>query len=152
MWRCELTEDGWAFYFRESFYDMTRTYPAESFSTVDNRKIQVGGWIGERIKLTCKNNLLQLDWDNDFLKPFLEKSWGVRGEYVGLGKSFEAVVRLATHTSDPELLRLIGHLRDVILSAQEEDGYMGTYCQEKRTVSIWDVHELAYVFQSLVVD
>jgi DUF1680 family protein len=125
---------------------------AESFRTVDTRKIQVGGWIGERIKRTCENNLLQLDWDNDFLKPFREKLWGALGEYVGLGKSFEAVVRLAAHTSDPELLRLSAHLRESILSVQEEDGYLGTYCREKRTVSIWDVHELAYVFQALVVD
>lgn len=131
---------------------MSTPHSQESFALIHNRTIKVGGWLGERIELTCRNNLLKLNWEDDFLKPFQEKQWGERGEYVGLGKSLEAVVRLSAHTGDQELLQLKGRLLDALLPLQEEDGYLGAYCREKRTISIWDVHELAYLLLALVAD
>ena len=40
---------------------------------IDGRQIRVGALIGRRLKLIWRNNLLVLDWDGDFLHPFLEK-------------------------------------------------------------------------------
>ena len=116
------------------------------------KSLKIDGWMGERIDLTWRNNLLKLDWDGDFLRPFQEKVWGDKGEYVGLGKTFEALVRFSLYTSDPNLQELLNRVRDKLLASQEGDGYLGTYYKERRTVSIWDIHELAYILHGLAVD
>lgn len=118
---------------------------------IDGRQVRVGGWIGQRLEMTWRNNLLALDWDGDFLRPFQEKQ-GKGGEYVGLGKTLDGLVRFAAHTAEPELLALRRHVLESLISAQEADGYLGTYLPEKRITRVWDVHEQAYVLFSLVSD
>jgi hypothetical protein len=103
------------------------------------------------MELTWKNNLLALDWDGDFLRPFLEKQ-GKGGEYVGMGKTLDGLVRFASHTKEPELLALRRHVLDALIGTQEADGYLGTYQPEKRIVRVWDVHEQAYVLFALISD
>ena len=122
-----------------------------TYQQIDGRQVRVGGWIGERMELTWKNNLLALDWDGDFLRPFLEKQ-GKGGEYVGMGKTLVGVVQFASHTAAPELLALRRHVLDALIGAQEADGYLGTYQPEKRITTVWDVHEQAYVLFALVSD
>ena len=58
---------------------------------VDVREVRVSGWIGNRLDVTLRNNLLALDWERDFLPPFLKKD-GVGGGYVGLGKTLDGLV------------------------------------------------------------
>jgi len=123
----------------------------QTYQRIDGRQVRVAGWIGQRMELTWKNNLLALDWDGDFLRPFLEKQ-GKGGEYVGMGKTLDGLVRFASHTKAPELLALRRHVLDVLIGSQEADGYLGTYQPEKRIVRTWDVHEQAYVLFALVSD
>jgi len=118
---------------------------------IDGRQVRVGGWIGRRLELTWRNNLLALDWDRDFLRPFLEKQ-GNGGEYVGLGKTLDGLVRFAAHTAESKLLALRRHVLDALIGAQEEDGYLGTFLPEKRITCTWDVHEQSYILFALVSD
>ena len=122
-----------------------------AFTPVDGRQVRVGGWIGQRLDMTWRNNLLALDWDGDFLRPFKEKQ-GNGGEYVGLGKTLDGLVRFAAHTAEPRLLALRRRVLDTLLGAQEKDGYLGTYRPEKRVAFVWDVHEQSYVLFALVSD
>ncbi|NUQ02035.1 MAG: glycoside hydrolase family 127 protein, partial [Armatimonadetes bacterium] len=110
----------------------------------------LGGCLGRRYELTWRGNLLALDWDHDFLAPFVSKE--ASGDYVGLGKSLEALVRFAAATAEPELLALRESLLTRLLAAQEPDGYLGRHRREARTDQLWDVHELAYLVLALVTD
>lgn len=71
---------------------------ADKFASVDVRKVKVGGVIGHRIDITVDNNLLVLDYEKDFLKPFQQRKR--TAGYVGLGKTIDALVRMAAHTGD----------------------------------------------------
>jgi DUF1680 family protein len=124
---------------------------ALAYKPIDGHQVRVGGWIGQRMELTWKKNLLALDWDGDFLRPFLEKQ-GKGGEYVGMGKTLDGLVRFASHTKAPELLALRRHVLDTLIGAQEADGYLGAYQPGKRIAPTWDVHEQAYVLFALVSD
>lgn len=113
--------------------------------------VRIGGWIGERYQLTWQANLLALNWNEDFLRPFQEKK-SARGFYVGLGKTFESLSRYAAHTQNPQLLQQRRRVLDAMLACQEPDGYLGTYPAENRISWLWDVHELSYILFSLVAD
>jgi len=75
---------------------------ADPLSPVDCRQVQIGGEIGRRIQVTIDNNLMVLDLDRDFLKPFQEKKQN--GGYVGLGKTIDAAVRLAAYSNDRRVI------------------------------------------------
>ncbi|MEI7767485.1 MAG: beta-L-arabinofuranosidase domain-containing protein [Phycisphaerae bacterium] len=119
--------------------------------TIAARDVKVGGLMGQRIELTWQSNLLALDWDRDFLAPFLAKN-SDPGAYIGLGKSLDGLVRLAAHTGDERLLAKRRHILDMLLSAQAADGYLGHYRPDDRGIPTWDAHEQAYVLMALVVD
>ncbi|MBI4027416.1 MAG: glycoside hydrolase family 127 protein [Verrucomicrobia bacterium] len=118
---------------------------------IDVREIEVRGLIGSRLDLTWRNNLLALDWENDFLAPFREKK-GNGGEYVGLGKTVDGLVRFAAHTSEPKLLELRKQVLVALIGAQETDGYLGAYQVEQRITKLWDVHEQSHLLFALVSD
>jgi len=68
-------------------------------AAIDPSAVKVGGEIGRRIEVTIKNNLLALDVEKDFLRPFREKK-GVANSahhdrYVGLGKLIDATVHFS---------------------------------------------------------
>jgi uncharacterized protein len=113
-------------------------------------KVRVGGEIGRRIDVTINNNVLSLEADNDFLRPFVEKE-GTSG-YIGLGKLIDATVRFAAYSGDEELIELKKHLVETLLETQEPDGYLGMFSKEHRTSVLWDVHEMAYLIYALCVD
>ncbi len=113
--------------------------------------LTLGGWLGQRYDLTWRGNLLALNWDEDFLRPFQEKK-SEAGFYVGLGKTFEGLTRFAAGTRDEKLLALRRHVLDALLASQDPDGYLGTYLPEVRISRLWDVHELAYILFALVSD
>ena len=64
------------------------------YAPVDPGQVRLGGEIGRRIDLTISNNLLAINVDNDFLKPFHEKQTPIFG-YIGLGKLLDATVNFA---------------------------------------------------------
>ncbi|MBL4699777.1 MAG: glycoside hydrolase family 127 protein [Phycisphaeraceae bacterium] len=108
------------------------------------------GQIGQRYEATWRNNLLKLDWDGEFLKPFAEKT--ATSGYVGLGKCVDALVRFTAMTQDPTLLALRTHVIDTMLKCQTPQGYLGLYAPKARTMQLWDIHELAYVLWGLLTD
>ncbi len=109
-----------------------------------------GGLLGRRYEATWRGNLLALDWDHDFLRPFRERTAG--GGYVGLGKTFEALTRFAAATGEPDLLALREHVLAAIVDGQADDGYLGWFAPEHRVLRLWDVHELGYLILALVTD
>ena len=117
-------------------------------------QVKAGGIIQDRIQAICRGNLLKLDFDGDFLKPFLDKSHSahVPGGFVGLGTTTDALVRFAYYTGDPELLALKQRVLAGIASAQEPDGYIGFNPPARRIREVWDVHELHYIVYGLLTD
>lgn len=112
--------------------------------------VTCGGVIGQRYAATWRGNLLQLDWDSDFLQPFRDRAAG--SGYVGLGKTFEALTRFAHATGDPELLELRNDVLGTLVDGQDADGYLGWFAPSHRVLQLWDVHELAYLLLALVTD
>ena len=117
---------------------------------LDLREVRVGGEIGRRMDITIANNLLKINVDGDFLRPFLEDER--RGAFIGLGMLLDSTVKLAAYSDDPQVLALRKHLVAEVLRAQEADGYIGTFPPEKRIHTIWDVHEMGYVIWGLLTD
>ncbi|MDW8036597.1 MAG: glycoside hydrolase family 127 protein, partial [Thermoguttaceae bacterium] len=120
------------------------------YQPIELRQIHVEGLIGRRIQMTIENNLLRLNLDRDFLRPFKEKSSD--GGYIGLGKTLDAVAHLAAYTQDKRLLELRTRLLTETLACQEPDGYLGMMKPESRMWSLWDVHEMSYLVYGLVSD
>ena len=124
--------------------------PAGPMTAVDPRRVTVGGEIGRRIDITIRKNLLAIDVEEDFLRPFREKNrWPF--SYVGLGKQIDAVVRLAYHTGDKRLVALKDHLVAETIKTQLADGYIGIFAGGRMGVW-WDLHEASYVLFGLVSD
>jgi hypothetical protein len=120
------------------------------FQVIPASPVHVEGLIGRRIQITFENNLLQLDLDRDFLRPFREKKSA--GGYIGLGKTIDAAARLAAYTQDARLLKLKEHLLSETWACQEPDGYLGIMKPESRMWSLWDVHEMSYLIYGLLTD
>jgi hypothetical protein len=123
---------------------------ADALAPLHLREVKVGGEIGRRIAITVANNLLQIDVDADFLRPFSESPR--TGKFIGLGMMLDSVVKFAAHTGDPQVIALKRHLVAKILAAQEADGYIGTLEPAKRIQTVWDVHELGYLIWALLED
>ena len=123
---------------------------AGPMTAVDPRRVKVGGEIGRRIDVTINKNLLAIDMEEDFLRPFREKNrWPF--SYVGLGKQIDAVVRLAYHTGDKRLVAMKDHLVAETIKTQLPDGYIGIFAGGRMGVW-WDLHEASYVLFGLVSD
>lgn len=123
---------------------------ADALGPVNIRKVRVEGEIGRRIDVTCHNNLMVADLENDFLAPFKAKDRN--GGYIGLGKTIDAAVRLAAYTGDPKVLERKNYLVAETLRTQEPDGYIGMLKAEVRVSALWDVHEMGYIVFGLVSD
>ncbi|HEY3333088.1 MAG TPA: beta-L-arabinofuranosidase domain-containing protein [Capsulimonadaceae bacterium] len=132
-------------------HDIWHTIDTPSSAIQQASGTLVGGVIGHRIDITWRNNLLQLDWTNDFLRPFIEKR-GTGGEYVGMGKTLDGLIKLAHHTNAPELAALRHDVLTKLIGAQLPDGYLGTYEPAARVTKVWDVHEMSYVLYALITD
>jgi len=123
---------------------------AERLTRADVRRVKVGGELGRRIQLTVENNLLALDVDQDFLKPFQERK--AQDGYVGIGKLIDALARFAAYTNDPRVLERKRHVIDALIATQEPDGYIGALVPDKRLWRLWDLHEMAYTIYGLATD
>ena len=113
---------------------------ADRMSPLDVRQVKVGGEIGRRIGVTIDNNLLKLDVDKDFLKPFQEKK--AKDGFVGLGMLIDAAVRLAAYSDSPKAVALKKHLVAEAIHAQGPDGYLGMMLPTSRMWELWDIHEM----------
>ncbi|MCX6906611.1 MAG: glycoside hydrolase family 127 protein [Verrucomicrobia bacterium] len=125
---------------------------ADKLQPLDVRAVKVGGEIGRRIEVTITNNLLVLDMEKDFLAPFKAEPAKRTGAYIGLGKLIDAAVRFAAHTGDERVKTLKCRLVREAISAQEADGYIGTFQPAKRMWPLWDIHEMNYLAYGLAMD
>jgi len=127
----------------------TRTC-ADQLTPVDVRMVKVNGEIGRRIKVTVENNLLELNVDEDFLKPFQDRN--AQDGYIGVGKLIDALVRFAAYTNDGRVLERKKYVIDALIASQGPDGYIGAFVPEKRLWRLWDLHEMAYIIYGLATD
>ncbi len=123
---------------------------ANSLEPVDIRNVKVGGEIGRRIDITIKNNVLVIDTDKDFLKPFQDRNQG--GGYIGLGKFIDCLVRFAAYSNDSAVRALKNDVVRKTIETQEADGYIGIVKAEKRMWDLWDIHEMGYLVLGLTND
>lgn len=123
---------------------------AELWKPVPLGDVRVGGVIGERIALTVTNNLMKLDLERDFIDQFRTKS-GKKG-FIGTGNVIEALVCLAKYTGDPDVLARKRRLVDAIIAAQEPGGYIGCMDKARRTWFAWDVEDVGFILDGLVLD
>lgn len=120
------------------------------FSPLELRHVKLGGEVGRRIDMTIDNNLMKLDVDNDFLRPFRERTAG--SGFVGVGMLLDAAVGLAAYSNDEKVIERKRYIVDELLGMQEEDGYIGMMKPDARMWSLWDIHEMAYIIHGLVRD
>jgi uncharacterized protein len=112
---------------------------------VDIRNIEVGGELGRRIDLTINNNLLALNFENDFIAPFALENRGTAPSrqsdqsimesvrllpFNGLGETLDALVFFAAYSDDPEVNQLRLSLFNQVHSYQDQEGYIGQYIAE----------------------
>src|ERR1019366_3615393 len=71
------------------------------FRSLDPARVEVGGEIGRRIDLTINKNLLLIEVENQFLKPFRQKQ-SRAFDYIGLGKLIDATVSFARYNKNPK--------------------------------------------------
>jgi len=114
------------------------------------RQVKVRGEIGRRIDITIHNNLLVLDADKDFLRPFEVRDQ--KGGYIGLGKLILAAVRFAAYSNEPNVTALKDRLVARLIATQEPDGYIGICARGNRMNTLWDVHEMGYLIAGLLSD
>lgn len=117
---------------------------------LDFGEVRVGGEIGHRIDLTIEENLLALDVEEDFLKPFRERT--AADGFIGLGMFLDGLVKMAAYSQDERVINLKNRVVEETLSLQEPDGYLGMLKPESRMWVLWDAHEMAYLIHALTSD
>ncbi|UCG46576.1 MAG: glycoside hydrolase family 127 protein [Phycisphaerales bacterium] len=127
-----------------------QTCESSSMAPVSVRDVEVEGEIGRRINITIERNLLALDVERDFLRPFREKK--AAGGYIGLGKLIDATVRFTAHTNDDEVIAFKNRLVRETIKTQLSDGYIGVFVPDRRIATYWDLHEMVYIIQGLLSD
>ena len=123
---------------------------ADNWHPLDIRQVKVNDEIGRRIDITINNNVLVLDADRDFLRPFRDRD--LENGYIGLGKFIDGVVRFAAYSSTSDLLEFKKHIVSETIKTQEEDGYIGILTSEYRMWDLWDIHEMGYLILGLTSD
>lgn len=141
----------WSAVMPAAFSPATFASAADLPSRIDLRQVNVGGEIGRRIDVTVQNNLMVLDPDEDFLKPFQQRP-RPNCAYIGLGKLIDSLVRFAAYTDDEEVIARKKYVVDATIQSQEDDGYIGTFAPDQRMWRLWDIHEMTYIVNGLVTD
>jgi uncharacterized protein len=115
--------------------------------------VHLGGWLGHRIAINEKNRLLTVE-----IEPMLagfrrkpgDQAW--IGEHVG--KWIHASTLAWANTGDPALRAKLDLVVKELISAQEPDGYLGTYAPGQRfglfPGADWDVWSHKYCLIGLL--
>ena len=129
--------------------------PEQIFSAVPDRqdaqlpdRVQLAGWIGQRIQASEANRLVKLDTARlleGFRKRPGRQSWD--GEHVG--KWLHAATLAWVSTGDPALREKLDYVAAELVKCQLEDGYLGTYVESNRWRS-WDVWAHKYNLIGLI--
>lgn len=126
------------------------TVRADVLTPLELGQVQVGGEIGRRIDVTVTNNLLVLDAEKDFLRPFRSKT--AKTGSIGLGKLIEQAVRFAAYTRDERVVRLKRFVVEETIKTQGPDGYIGMLRPDARMIGLWDLPEMGFIIHGLVCD
>lgn len=109
-------------------------------AALNNQKME--GWLGERFDINMNKRLKQVD-EFALLEGYINKpgkhAW--IGEHVG--KFLEAACNTYKSTGNESLKMQIDRTAQQLLSAQKEDGYLGTYTTHNEWTS-WDVWSHKY--------
>jgi DUF1680 family protein len=124
--------------------------------------IKLSGEIGRRIDLTVQKNILAMNDEgvikDKFLKPFIKVegkricSNEIWGDYVGLGKTMEAITRLAAYTHNECLMKMKNDYFDILYAQQDEDGFIGWADGKERNEKLWVIHEACYLIQCFITN
>jgi DUF1680 family protein len=123
--------------------------------------VKLSGEIGRRIDLTIQKNIIAMADEgvikDTLLKPFIKLD-GKRDsklavwDYVGLGKTMEAMVRLAAYSQNPRLTAIKDECFNIIYTNQDDDGFIGWCDGEERNKKLWVGCDSSYVLLALVTN
>ena len=125
-------------------------YATEKLTPINIGQVKVGGEIGRRIDITINNNVLVLDADKDFIRPF--QSRNRTGGYIGLGKFIDCLVRFSAYSQNEKVLNLKKYIVHEAIKTQEKDGYIGICKPDNRMWDLWDIHEMGYIVLGMTSD
>lgn len=123
---------------------------AASLYAAPQPPVRVSGAIGDRFALTVRGNFMKLDLENDFFRPFAERT--SKGGFIGLGKLADAAVHLAWNCGEPDVVARKEKIVSFIVGNQLPDGYTGCFEPGSRLGKLWDIHEMGFIIQGLVSD
>jgi DUF1680 family protein len=113
----------------------------ERFESLPFEAQQLGGLLGERIRVNVEGRLLHVD-EQTFLSPFVHRdsSGNFDAAWVGehAGKFLDAACNAVRYSEHAELRRMAGRMAKALIASQERDGYLGTYPAARRWAG-WDV-------------
>jgi DUF1680 family protein len=110
--------------------------------------VHLTGWIGSRIDVNEKNRLVMMD-PNRLLISYRKRPGGQEWDGEHVGKWLHAATLAWVYTGDPELRKKLDYTATELVKCQLEDGYLGTYTNEKRWTD-WDVWAHKYNLIGLV--
>lgn len=125
--------------------------PEWAFSQISNngiRKMEIGGYIGERIQ-TCIENRVKAQNVEELIEPFLNLTEGKGWQSEFLGKWMLGAISSYEYTRDKELYQTINKAARRLMNAQYADGYIGNYKPEDRLTN-WDIWGRKYTALSLL--
>jgi DUF1680 family protein len=98
---------------------------------------KISGLLGERMRINLEKRLLAIE-EQQVLAGFRQRP-GAQ-EWIGehAGKYLDAAANTWRFTHDPRLREQMDRIALALIACQKEDGYLGTYIDEKRWTS-WDV-------------
>ena len=131
---------------------LTAPLSAEALLPLEIGSVTVGGEMGRRIDATVANNLLVLDTEKNFLKPFQGDPEKRPGTYIGVGILIETCARVGAHGGDAGVKALKEKIVREIITTQEADGYIGNLPPANRIWKTWDIHEMSYLIHGLCAD
>ncbi len=116
-------------------------------SVVSPSRIELGGWLGARVKANAANRLRNVD-----LEPLLAGYRKRPGSHPWIGEHIGKWLHAATlawvDEGDPALKAKLDKAVAELIACQEPDGYLGTYVPEKRfglfQGADWDVWSHKY--------
>ena len=122
----------------------------DEWRSVPVDRVRLNGPLGRRVALTATNNLMKIDLEDAFFRPFREKK-SPEG-FIGLGKLLDGAVYLAKYMNDPAVTARKCEIARVLAETQGEDGYIGYFASPARLRALWDLHEMGFILQGLVSD
>ena len=122
----------------------------DEWRSVPVDRVRLNGPLGRRVALTATNNLMKIDLESVFFKPFRDKK--SKGGFIGLGKLLDGAAYLAKYMQDPAVTARKCEIARALAETQGEDGYIGYFTPQARLRALWDFHEMGFILQGLVSD